>query len=35
MIYGSYEHTIEVGGSFAVGTTYTVRVNDKTTTLKT
>ena len=35
MIYGQYDLSIDLGGSFAPGTSYTVRVNDKTTTFKT
>jgi hypothetical protein len=35
MIYGTYELTIDLGEGFVPGTTYTVRVNDKTTTFKT
>lgn len=35
MIYGQYDLSIDLGSSFAPGTTYTVRVNDKTTTFKT
>jgi hypothetical protein len=35
MIYGTYELTIDLGSSFTAGTTYTVRVNDTTTTFKT
>lgn len=35
MIYGSYELTVELGSDFAPGATYTVQVNDKTTTFKT
>jgi hypothetical protein len=33
-IYGTYELNVDLGSSFTVGTTYTVRVNDKTTTFK-
>jgi hypothetical protein len=32
MIYGSYELNINLGSSFTARTTYTLRVNDKTTT---
>lgn len=35
MIYGTYELNIDLGREFVPGTTYTVRVNDKTTTFKT
>lgn len=35
MIYGSYELTVDLGSDFAPGATYTVQVNDKTTTFKT
>ena len=35
MIYGFYELTVDLGSDFAPGTTYTVQVNDKTTTFKT
>ena len=35
MIYGTYELNVELGSAFTVGTTYTLRVNDKTTTFKT
>ena len=35
MIYGTYELNIELGREFAPGTTYTVQVNDKTTTFRT
>jgi hypothetical protein len=35
MIYGTYELNIDLGSDFRPGATYTVRVNDKTTTLKT
>jgi hypothetical protein len=35
MIYGSYELTVDLGSDFAPGTTYTVQVNDKTTTFRT
>lgn len=35
MIYGMYDLTIDLGSDFAPGTTYTVQVNDKTTTFKT
>jgi hypothetical protein len=31
-IYGSYEVNIDIGSTFTPGTTYTVKVNDKTTT---
>jgi len=34
-IYGQYDLSIDLGSSFAPGTTYTVRVNDKTVTFKT
>ena len=34
-VYGTYELTIELGSNFAIGATYTVRVNDKVTTFKT
>ena len=34
-IYGTYELNVDVGSNFALGNTYTVRVNDKTTTFKT
>ena len=34
-IYGTYELNVDLGSSFTAGTTYTVRVNDKTTTFKT
>ena len=34
-IYGSYELTVDLGSDFAPGQTYTVQVNDKTTTFKT
>jgi len=33
-IYGTYELNVDLGTSFAIGTTYTVRVNDKVTTFK-
>ena len=35
MIYGTYELDIDLGREFAPGATYTVRVNDKTTTFRT
>ena len=35
MIYGTYDVTIELGSDFRIGGTYTVKVNDKTTTFKT
>lgn len=35
MIYGSYQLTIDLGRDFRSGATYTVKVNDKTTTFKT
>ena len=35
MIYGSYELAIDLGSDFRVGGTYTVTVNDKSTTFKT
>ena len=35
MIYGTYELNIELGSDFRPGATYTVQVNDKTTTFKT
>jgi hypothetical protein len=35
MIYGSYDLTVDLGSDFAPGATYTVQVNDKTTTFKT
>jgi hypothetical protein len=35
MIYGTYELNIDLGSDFRPGATYTVRVNDKTTTFKT
>ena len=35
MIYGTYELNIDLGSDFALGTTYTVHVNDRTTTFKT
>lgn len=34
-IYGTYELNVDLGGAFSIGTTYTLRVNDKTTTFKT
>jgi hypothetical protein len=34
-IYGTYELNVDLGSNFAIGTTYTVRVNDKVTTFKT
>lgn len=35
MIYGMYDLTIDLGSDFAPGSTYTVQVNDKSTTFKT
>lgn len=35
MIYGTYELNIDLGREFAPGTTYTVRVNERTTTFRT
>jgi hypothetical protein len=35
MIYGTYELNIDLGSDFRPGATYTVQVNDKTTTFKT
>ncbi|MGH2490303.1 MAG: hypothetical protein ACRDF9_02230 [Candidatus Limnocylindria bacterium] len=35
MIYGTYELNIDLGRDFRPGATYTVQVNDKTTTFKT
>lgn len=35
MIYGTYELSIDLGSDFRPGATYTVRVNDRTTTFKT
>ncbi len=35
MIYGTYELSIDLGGPFTSGATYTVHVNDRTTTFKT
>ena len=35
MIYGTYELSIDLGRELVPGTTYTVRVNDKTTTFRT
>jgi hypothetical protein len=35
MIYGTYELTLDLGRDFRAGGTYTVNVNDKTTTFKT
>ena len=35
MIYGSYELTVDLGSDFAPGQTYTVQVNDKTTSFRT
>lgn len=35
MIYGTYELNIDLGTDFRPGVTYTVQVNDKTTTFKT
>jgi len=35
MIYGTYELTLDLGRDFRAGATYTVHVNDKTTTFKT
>jgi len=34
-LYGTYELNVDVGSNFAPGATYTVHVNDKTTTFKT
>ena len=34
-IYGSYELTVDLGSDFAPGQTYTVQVNDKSTSFKT
>jgi hypothetical protein len=34
MIYGSYELSLDLGSDFRAGATYTVNVNDKTTTFK-
>jgi hypothetical protein len=34
-IYGTYDLAVDLGGNFAIGSTYTVRVNDKVTTFKT
>jgi hypothetical protein len=34
-IYGTYELNVDLGSNFAIGTTYTVRVNDQVTTFKT
>ncbi|HKW78881.1 MAG TPA: hypothetical protein VJQ09_07250 [Candidatus Limnocylindria bacterium] len=34
MIYGTYDLTIDLGTEFRAGTTYTVRVNEKTTTFR-
>ena len=34
MIYGTYELDIDLGRQFAPGTTYTLQVNDKTTTFR-
>ena len=34
MIYGSYSLTVDLGSDFSSGTTYTVQVNDKTTTFQ-
>jgi hypothetical protein len=34
MIYGQYDLSIDLGSSFTPGASYTVRVNDKTTTFK-
>lgn len=31
-IYGTYELNVDIGSTFTTGTTYTVKVNDKTTT---
>jgi hypothetical protein len=33
-IYGTYELNVDLGSNFAIGTTYTVRVNDSVTTFK-
>ena len=35
MIYGSYELTVDLGSDFAPGATYTVQVNDRSTSFKT
>jgi hypothetical protein len=35
MIYGTYELTLDLGRDFRAGGTYTVNINDKTTTFKT
>ena len=35
MIYGTYELSLDLGRDFRVGATYTLNVNDKTTTFKT
>lgn len=35
MIYGTYDLMIDLGSDFQPGTTYTVQVNDKTTTFRT
>ena len=35
MIYGTYELNVDLGSDFVVGTTYTIRVNDEVTTVKT
>ena len=34
-VYGTYEINVDLGSNFAIGTAYTVRVNDKVTTFKT
>lgn len=35
MIYGMYDLTVELGSDFQVGKTYTLKVNDQTTTFRT
>lgn len=35
MIYGMYDVTVDLGSQFTAGVTYTVRVNDRTTTFRT
>lgn len=35
MIYGTYDLTIDLGSQFELGTTYTVQVNDKSTSFRT
>lgn len=35
MIYGTYELTVDLGSDFAPGQTYTVQVNDRTTSFRT